>query len=90
MKVLDECAPDLGKRVRSGKRVDEFVGGYARNFFRRPYGDGWALVGDAGASYEYQQATLEPPSPEALQLFGAIHESQGSDRRIPRAVRADQ
>jgi flavin-dependent dehydrogenase len=129
MKVLDECAPDLSKRVRAGKRVDEFVGGYARNVFRKPYGDGWALVGDAGASYEftsahgitnafrqaaqvaaavreglagtrlmadalsgfeerrnevegafydftYQQATLEPPTPETLQLFEAIHKSQ--------------
>jgi flavin-dependent dehydrogenase len=129
MKVLDECAPDLGKRVRAGKRMDEFVGGYARNFFRKPYGDGWALVGDAGACYEftsahgitnafrqasqiaeavsdglagkrpmadalsdfekrrnqlegafydftYQQLCLDPPPPEALQLFGAIHNSQ--------------
>jgi flavin-dependent dehydrogenase len=129
MKVLDECAPDLSNRVRAGKRVDDFVGGYARNFFRKPYGDGWALVGDAGACYEftsahgitnafrqaahiaeavsdglddrqpmaqalsdfetrrneiegafydftYQQATLEPPTPEALQLFEAIRKDQ--------------
>ena len=129
MKVLDECAPDLGKRVRAGKRVDDFIGGYARDLFRKPYGEGWALVGDAGASYEftsahgitnafrqaaelaeavgdglsgkrqmtvalsdfekrrdevegafydftYQQATLDPPTAEALQLFGTIHKSQ--------------
>jgi flavin-dependent dehydrogenase len=56
MKVLEECAPEFSQRVREGKRVDEFVGGYARNFFRKPYGAGWALVGDAGASYEFTSA----------------------------------
>jgi flavin-dependent dehydrogenase len=39
----------LAERVRRGRRVERFVGtGDVRNFFRRPYGPGWALVGDAG------------------------------------------
>jgi flavin-dependent dehydrogenase len=44
-----ELAPGLAERVRAGKREERFVGtGDVPNFFRKPYGPGWALVGDAG------------------------------------------
>ena len=49
LKTLDEIAPDLAERVRDGKRAHRFMGAGERpNFFRKPYGPGWALVGDAG------------------------------------------
>ena len=41
--------PALGERVRSGRREERFRS--ARDlagWFRKPYGPGWALVGDAG------------------------------------------
>jgi flavin-dependent dehydrogenase len=47
-KVLAEVAPALAERVRAGTREQRFVGGPIDNYFRRPYGPGWALVGDAG------------------------------------------
>ncbi len=48
MKVLDRAA-DFGKRVRAGKRESKFIGTADQpNYFRKPYGPGWALVGDAG------------------------------------------
>jgi flavin-dependent dehydrogenase len=44
-----ELAPGLAERVRGGARADRFRGtSRLPNFFRRPHGDGWALVGDAG------------------------------------------
>jgi flavin-dependent dehydrogenase len=44
-----ELAPEFAERVRAGKREERFVGtGNMPNFFRKPYGPGWALVGDAG------------------------------------------
>ena len=44
-----ELAPSLAERVHSGKREARFVGtADLPNFFRKPYGPGWALVGDAG------------------------------------------
>jgi flavin-dependent dehydrogenase len=43
-----ELAPELAEQVRSATRVERFVGGTVENFFRKPYGPGWALVGDAG------------------------------------------
>jgi flavin-dependent dehydrogenase len=48
MKALD-LAPGLADRVRNGKRSERFHGtADLPFFFRKPYGPGWALVGDAG------------------------------------------
>jgi 2-polyprenyl-6-methoxyphenol hydroxylase-like FAD-dependent oxidoreductase len=44
-----ELAPELAKRVRGAKREERFVGTSNNvSFFRKPFGPGWALVGDAG------------------------------------------
>jgi flavin-dependent dehydrogenase len=44
-----ELAPGLAERVRGGTRTERFRGtSRLPNFYRRPFGDGWALVGDAG------------------------------------------
>ncbi len=41
--------PQLAPRVADARREERLRGaGDLRNFFRRPWGDGWALVGDAG------------------------------------------
>src|SRR6266487_1418808 len=48
MKAL-HLAPSLARRVQGGKQEERFVGtADLPNFFRKPYGPGWALVGDAG------------------------------------------
>jgi hypothetical protein len=40
-----ESAPRLLERIRAGKRAERFVGTVdLPNFFRKPYGPGWALV----------------------------------------------
>ena len=44
-----ELVPELAAHVRAGRREERFVGtSSTANFFRKPYGPGWALVGDAG------------------------------------------
>lgn len=40
--------PDLAARLAAGRRVERFAGTSVPNYFRKPYGPGWALVGDAG------------------------------------------
>ena len=41
--------PAIAERVRSGTREERFVGtATLPNYYRRPFGPGWALVGDAG------------------------------------------
>ncbi|MFN2555322.1 MAG: NAD(P)/FAD-dependent oxidoreductase [Nitriliruptorales bacterium] len=44
-----ELVPTFAERVRGAKRETRFAGtGDLPNFFRKPYGPGWALIGDAG------------------------------------------
>lgn len=43
-----EAAPEFADRVRTATRQERFFGGGVPNFFRKPFGPGWALVGDAG------------------------------------------
>jgi flavin-dependent dehydrogenase len=43
-----ELAPEFAERVRRAERVERFAGGAVSNYFRKPFGPGWALVGDAG------------------------------------------
>ena len=47
LKLLD-LVPEFGDRVRKAKRETRFAGAPTPNFFRKPYGPGWALVGDSG------------------------------------------
>jgi flavin-dependent dehydrogenase len=48
LKTLDPV-PHFAQRVRQGKQEGRFVGtADLPNFFRKPYGPGWVLVGDAG------------------------------------------
>ena len=135
LKTVD-LVPELAERVRNGRREERFVGTTdLPNFFRKPYGSGWALVGDAGyhkdprcgqgitdafrdaelvaeaidaglsgrrsleealADYERrrneavlpmyeltcQLASLEPPSPEMQQFFGALRGNQAEIDRF--------
>jgi flavin-dependent dehydrogenase len=48
MGILD-ASPEFAAKVRAGKREERFMGtADVPNFFRKPWGPGWALVGDAG------------------------------------------
>jgi flavin-dependent dehydrogenase len=47
MKSIREFTPDLAEQLDKGRRESRFVGGAIPGYFRRPYGPGWALVGDA-------------------------------------------
>ena len=48
LRVIDRI-PELSENVRAGKREERFLGtADMPNYFRRPYGPGWALTGDAG------------------------------------------
>jgi 2-polyprenyl-6-methoxyphenol hydroxylase-like FAD-dependent oxidoreductase len=43
-----ELVPAFAARISRAKREAPFLGGAVPGWFRKPYGDGWALVGDAG------------------------------------------
>ena len=48
-----ERAPAFRDRIRAAKREERFVGMAVPNYFRKPYGPGWALVGDAGYNKDF-------------------------------------
>jgi flavin-dependent dehydrogenase len=48
-----EMAPAFADRIRSAKREERFVGTAVPNYFRKPFGPGWALVGDAGYNKDF-------------------------------------
>jgi 2-polyprenyl-6-methoxyphenol hydroxylase-like FAD-dependent oxidoreductase len=43
-----ELAPEFAERVRRATREAPFRGAAVPSFFRKPFGPGWVLVGDAG------------------------------------------
>ena len=43
-----KLAPAFADRVSRATREAPFLGGAVPSWFRKPYGEGWALVGDAG------------------------------------------
>ena len=52
LRTLDG-AGDLGERVRAGRRAERLYGtADLASWVRRPYGPGWALVGDAGLAMD--------------------------------------
>ena len=49
-----DAVTTVGERMRGAKREERFVGTNDQpNYFRRPYGRGWALVGDAGYQRDF-------------------------------------
>ena len=52
MSVVD-LAPEFAERVRAAQREERFLGMAVPGYFRRPFGSGWALVGDAGYNKDF-------------------------------------
>ena len=52
-----EAVPEFAERLKSARQEEQFYGGTSPNFFRKPYGPGWALIGDA--AYEKDPITAQ-------------------------------
>ena len=52
LKMFD-LAPQFAERIRGAKREARFAGTAVENYFRKPFGPGWALVGDAGYNKDF-------------------------------------
>lgn len=48
-----ELAPAFADRLRGARREAVFAGAAVPNYFRKPYGPGWVLVGDAGYNRDF-------------------------------------
>jgi flavin-dependent dehydrogenase len=83
-------SPDVAERVNSGKREETWYGTVGvPNYFRKPYGNGWALVGDA--SYNRDPITAQGMSDafiEAELLADAIDAGFSGRDDLERALSA--
>ena len=48
-----ERAPEFQERIRAARREERYVGAAVPNYFRKPFGPGWVLVGDAGYNKDF-------------------------------------
>ena len=46
-------APAFAQRLAAARRETRFVGASVASYFRRPFGPGWVLVGDAGYNVDF-------------------------------------
>jgi 2-polyprenyl-6-methoxyphenol hydroxylase-like FAD-dependent oxidoreductase len=80
-------APAFAERLRVAKREAPFVGAALPNFFRKPYGPGWALVGDAGYNKDPITAQgIMDAFRDAERLASALDDTFTGDRTFEDAM----
>lgn len=83
--------PEFADRLRGAKREDRLYGAATPNFFRKPYGAGWVLVGDAG--YEKDPITaqgIKDAFLDAERCASAIGESLSGSRKFEEVMAESQ
>ena len=85
-----EGVPELAERVESGRREERFYGtADVPNFYRKPFGPGWALVGDAARIKDPIGAHgIADALRDAELLSDAAHEGLSGRRPIEEALAA--
>jgi 2-polyprenyl-6-methoxyphenol hydroxylase-like FAD-dependent oxidoreductase len=82
-----DLAPDFAARLRDARRESPFAGMGVPNFFRTPFGPGWALVGDAGYNKDPITAQgITDAFRDAERLAAALDESFASVRPFDTAM----
>jgi 2-polyprenyl-6-methoxyphenol hydroxylase-like FAD-dependent oxidoreductase len=86
MRMID-LVPEFGERMRGAKREDRYYGAFVPNYFRKPFGDGWALVGDAGYNRDFITAQgISDAFRDAELCVNAVHESFSGTRPFDEAM----
>jgi len=86
MAMLDRV-PEFGDRIRAARREDKFYGTAVPGYFRKPFGSGWALVGDAGYNKDYITAQgISDAFRDAELCASAIHEWMSGERSFDEAM----
>ncbi len=80
-------APAFAKRVDAAQREERFSGTAVPNYFRKPYGPGWALVGDAGYNRDFITAQgIQDAFRDADLCAVALDESLSGSRAFDAAM----
>ena len=87
MRAID-LVPGLSERVRSGRREERFYGSAdLPSFLRRPFGPGWALVGDAGCHKDpFMALGICDAFRDADFLAAAVHEGLAGQSSFDQAL----
>ena len=86
LKMFD-LAPEFAERVRGAKREARFAGTAVENYFRKPFGPGWALVGDAGYNKDFITAQgISDAFRDAALCADALDESLSGARPFDAAM----
>jgi 2-polyprenyl-6-methoxyphenol hydroxylase-like FAD-dependent oxidoreductase len=86
LEVID-LVPAFAARLRAAKREARYVGTGIPNFFRKPFGPGWALVGDAGYIKDFITAQgIQDAFRDAEQCAAALEESFSGARSFAVAM----
>jgi 2-polyprenyl-6-methoxyphenol hydroxylase-like FAD-dependent oxidoreductase len=84
-------APAFAERLRAARREEPLRGATVPNFFRKPFGPGWALVGDAGYNKDFITAQgISDAFRDAELLARALHEYWSGARDYDSALGAYQ
>ena len=83
--------PAFAERVRGARREERYLGMAVPNYFRRPFGPGWALVGDAGYNKDFITAQgISDAFRDAELCATALDEWLSGARPFDEAMRAYQ
>jgi flavin-dependent dehydrogenase len=76
-----DLAPEFAERIRGATREARFAGTAVPNYFRKPFGPGWALVGDAGYNKDFITAQgISDAFRDAESCASAVHDSLSGAR----------
>ncbi|MHA6618234.1 NAD(P)/FAD-dependent oxidoreductase [Pseudonocardia sp. DLS-67] len=82
------AVPAFDERVRAARRVSRLAGTAVPNYFRRPFGSGWALVGDAGYNTDFVTGQgIQDAFRDAERCAAALHEALSGARPFEEALR---
>ena len=85
--AIFDRAPEFAERLRGATRESRVVGTAVPNFFREPYGPGWALVGDAGYNKDFITAQgISDAFRDAEACAGAIDDAFSGRRAYDEAM----
>lgn len=80
--------PAFADRLRTARRESRIVGTAVPNYFRKPYGPGWALVGDAGYNKDFVTAQgIQDAFRDAELCATALHQAFSGTRPFDDAMR---
>ncbi len=87
LEVIASCAPGLRARLQQAEQQARFIGGAVANFMRKPFGSGWALVGDAGLTVDpCTAAGINNAFRDVDMLVTALDDGLSGRRPMPEAL----